>query len=131
MNFDILGKDIAVLFILAVIFGIATYFYVLHKGKKEKRTASAEDKIILGFEVLAFSFTFFIFFPLVVEDVFDANGSNSALWYNLAAIISYGGAAFYLFCGQISGDYFTIQKFLKKHKKHKTRAQKKRWKRKK
>lgn len=40
MNFDILGKDIAVLFILAVIFGIATYFYVLHKGKKEKRTAS-------------------------------------------------------------------------------------------
>lgn len=52
MSFDILGKDIAVLFILAVIFGIATYFYVLHKGKKEKRTASAEDKIILGFEVL-------------------------------------------------------------------------------
>ena len=47
------------------------------------------------------------------------------LWHNLAAIISYGGAAFYLFCGQISGDYFTIQKFLKKHKKHKTRAQKK------
>ena len=38
MSFDILGKDIAVLFILAVIFGIATYFYVLHKGKKEKRT---------------------------------------------------------------------------------------------
>lgn len=114
-----------------MIFGIATYFYVLHKGKKEKRTASAEDKIILGFEVLAFSFTFFIFFPLVVEDVFDANGSNSALWHNLAAIISYGGAAFYLFCGQISGDYFTIQKFLKKHKKHKTRAKKKRWKRKK
>lgn len=98
---------------------------------KGKRTVSAEDKIILGFEVLAFSFTFFIFFPLVVEDVFDANGSNSALWHNLAAIISYGGAAFYLFCGQISGDYFTIQKFLKKHKKHKTRAQKKRWKRKK
>lgn len=79
MNFDILGKDIAVLFILAVIFGIATYFYVLHKGKKEGRTASAENKIILGFEVLAFSFTFFIFFPLVIEDVFDANGSNSAL----------------------------------------------------
>jgi len=77
MSFDILGKDIAVLFILAVIFGIATYFYVLHKGKKEKRTASAEDKIILGFEVLAFSFTFFIFFPLVVEDVFDASGSNA------------------------------------------------------
>lgn len=125
MSFDILGKDIAVLFILAVIFGVATYFYVLYKGKKEGRTASAEDKIILGFEVLAFSFTFFIFFPLVVEDVFDANGSNSALWHNLAAIISYGGAAFYLFCGQISGDYFTIQKFLKKHKKHKTRAQKK------
>lgn len=25
MSFDILGKDIAVLFILAVIFGIATY----------------------------------------------------------------------------------------------------------
>lgn len=46
MSFDILGKDIAVLFILAVIFGIATYFYVLHKGKKEKRTASAEDKIM-------------------------------------------------------------------------------------
>lgn len=131
MSFDILGKDIAVLFILAVIFGVATYFYVLHKGKKGKRTTSAEDKIILGFEVLAFSFTFFIFFPLVVEDVFDANGSNSALWHNLAAIISYGGAVFYLFCGQISGDYFTIQKFLKKHKKHKTRAQKKRWKRKK
>lgn len=114
-----------------MIFGIATYFYVLHKGKKEKRTASAENKIILGFEVLAFSFTFFIFFPLVVEDVFDANGSNSALWHNLAAIISYGGAAFYLFFGQISSDYFTIQKFLKKHKKHKTRAKKKRWKRKK
>lgn len=131
MSFDILGKDIAVLFILAVIFGIATYFYVLHKGKKERRTASTIDKIILGFEVLAFSFTFFIFFPLVVEDVFDANGSNSALWHNLAAIISYGGAAFYLFCGQISGDYFTMQEFLKKHKKHKTRAQKKRWKRKK
>lgn len=54
MSFDILGKDIAVLFILAVIFGIATYFYVLHKGKKEKRTARAEDKIILGFEVLAY-----------------------------------------------------------------------------
>lgn len=70
MSFDILGKDIAVLFILAMIFGVATY-------------------------------------------------------------ISYGGAAFYLFCGQISGDYFTIQEFLKKHKKHKTRAQKKRWKRKK
>ena len=131
MSFDILGKDIAVLFILAVIFGVATYFYVLHKGKKEGRTASTVDKIILGFEVLAFSFTFFFFFPLVVEDVFDANGSNSALWHNLAAIISYGGAVFYLFCGQISGDYFTIQKFLKKHKKHKTRAQKKRWKRKK
>ena len=114
-----------------MIFGVATYFYVLHKGKKEKRTASAENKIILGFEVLAFSFTFFIFFPLVVEDVFDANGSNSALWHNLAAVISYGGAAFYLFCGQISGDYFTMQEFLKKHKKHKTRAQKKRWKRKK
>ena len=48
MSFDILGKDIAVLFILAVIFGVATYFYVLHKGKKEKRTASIEDKIILG-----------------------------------------------------------------------------------
>lgn len=131
MSFDILGKDIAVLFILAVIFSVATYFYVLHKGKKERKTASTEVKIILGFEVLAFSFTFFIFFPLVIEDVFDANGSNSALWHNLAAIISYGGAAFYLFCGQISGDYFTIQKFLKKHKKHKTRAQKKRWKRKK
>lgn len=43
MNFDILGKDIAVLFILAVIFGIATYFYVLHKGKKEKRTASIQQ----------------------------------------------------------------------------------------
>lgn len=41
MSFDILGKDIAVLFILAVIFGVATYFYVLHKGKKEKRTTSA------------------------------------------------------------------------------------------
>mgnify|MGYP007038654151 CR=1 FL=1 len=40
MSFDILGKDIAVLFILAVIFGVATYFYVLHKGKKEKRSAS-------------------------------------------------------------------------------------------
>lgn len=101
------------------------------KGKRKKRTASIEDKIILGFEVLAFSFTFFIFFPLVVEDVFDTNGSNSALWHNLAAIISYGGAAFYLFCGQISGDYFTMQEFLKKHKKHKTRAQKKRWKQKK
>lgn len=62
MSFDILGKDIAVLFILAVIFGIATYFYVLYKGKKEKRTVSAEDKIILGFEVLAFSFTFLSFF---------------------------------------------------------------------
>lgn len=62
MSFDILGKDIAVLFILAVIFGIATYFYVLHKGKKEGRAASTVDKIILGFEVLAFSFTFFIFF---------------------------------------------------------------------
>lgn len=131
MSFDILGKDIAVLFILAVIFGVATYFYVLHKGEKERKTASTEVKIILGFEVLAFSFTFFIFFPLVIEDVFDADGSNSALWHNLAAIISYAGAVFYLFCGQISGDYFTIQKFLKKHKKHKTRAQKKRWKRKK
>ena len=131
MNFDILGKDIAVLFILAVIFGVATYFYVLHKGKKEKRTASAENKIILGFEVLAFSFTFFIFFPLVVEDVFDANGSNSALWHNLPPVIISAGAMFYLFCGQISGDYFTMQEFLKKHKKHKTRAQKKRWKRKK
>lgn len=128
MSFDILGKDIAVLFILAVIFGVATYFYVLHKGEKERKTASTEVKIILGFEVLAFSFTFFIFFPLVIEDVFDADGSNSALWHNLAAIISYAGAVFYLFCGQISGDYFTIQKFLKKHKKHKTRAQKKRWK---
>ena len=62
MNFDILGKDIAVLFILAVIFGIATYFYVLHKGKKEKRTASIEDKIILGFEVLAFLLHFLSFF---------------------------------------------------------------------
>ena len=60
MSFDILGKDIAVLFILAVIFGVATYFYVLHKGKKERRTVSTENKIILGFEVLAFSFTFFI-----------------------------------------------------------------------
>lgn len=61
MSFDILGKDIAVLFIVAVIFGIATYFYVLHKGKKERRTASTVDKIILGFEVLAFSFTFLSF----------------------------------------------------------------------
>ena len=34
MNFDILGKDIAVLFILAVIIGIATYFYVLHKKRR-------------------------------------------------------------------------------------------------
>lgn len=39
MSFDILGKDIAVLFILAVIFGIATYFYVLYKGKKEKKNS--------------------------------------------------------------------------------------------
>lgn len=36
MSFDILGKDIAVLFILAVIFGVATYFYVLHKGKRKE-----------------------------------------------------------------------------------------------
>lgn len=82
MSFDILGKDIAVLFILAVIFGVVIYFYVLHKGKKERKTASTEVKIILGFEVLAFSFTFFIFFPLVIEDVFDADGSNSALWHS-------------------------------------------------
>lgn len=33
MNFDILGKDIAVLFILAVIFGVATYFYKSRPGK--------------------------------------------------------------------------------------------------
>lgn len=37
MSFDILGKDITVLFILAVIFGVATYFYVLHKGKKNSK----------------------------------------------------------------------------------------------
>lgn len=58
MSFDILGKDIAVLFILAVIFGVATYFYVLHKGKKERRTVSTENKIILGFEVLYTQDTF-------------------------------------------------------------------------
>ena len=131
MSFDILENNIIVLIILAVIFGIATYFYVLYKGKKEGNKVNVEDKVLLGFEVLVFSFTFFIFFPLVIEDIFDAHGSNSALWHNLAAIICYGCAALYLFCGQISDDYFTIQKILKKHKKHKTRAQKKRWKRKK
>ena len=65
MSFDILGKDIAVLFILAVIFGVATYFYALHKGKKEKRKKEQQAqriKLFLVSKFLHFLLHFLSFF---------------------------------------------------------------------